>query len=256
MSKYLFILLAVVLVSGNSIQEKENWISLFNGKNLDGWVAKFSGYQLGNNYKNTFRVEDGLLKISYDKYEKFNNEFGHLFFADRAFSNYKIKAEFRFTGEQVKDGPAWAFRNNGLMLHCQLPQTMRINQAFPVSMEVQLLGDDGSGNRPCANPCTPGTHFIKDDSLVTVHCPSISPRTIDGQKWNTIEVEVRADSLFRHILNGEVVAEYYNPQYDPGDEDAQKFISNGSLKLSEGYIAIQAETHPTEFRKIEVLLLD
>lgn len=256
MLRYFYYTLLIITVSCSQTKNETQWISLFNGKDLEGWIAKFKGYDLGINYKNTFRVEDGILKISYDGYEKFNGEFGHLFYNSRSYSNYKIRAEFRFTGDQAKDGPGWAFQNNGLMLHCQNPNTMRKEQAFPVSVEVQLLGDDGSGNRPCANPCTPGTHIVKNDSLVTNHCPPFSTVTITGTDWNVIEVEVYADSLFRHILNGQIIVEYYQPQFDPEDKDSQGLIINDNLKLKAGYIAIQAETHPTEFRKIELLNLE
>jgi len=142
------------------------------------------------------------------------------------------------------------------MLHCQAPQTMGRDQNFPVSVEVQLLGDNGTGNRPCANPCTPGTLISLNDSVLTEHCPSLSRLTINGADWNVIEVEVQGDSLFRHILNGQVVAEYNHPQLDPEDEDAQKLITGGNLILKGGYIAIQAESFPTEFRKIELVNLE
>lgn len=234
---------------------KEKWISLFNGENLDGWTPKFSGYEAGLNYKNTFRAEDGVLKVVYDEYEKFNGEFGHLFYKDK-FSHYKIKVEYRFTGEQLANAPQWAFRNNGIMLHCQSPQTMALKQDFPVCIEVQLLGDDGTGNRPCGNPCTPGTNFIKDDSLITEHCPPLSNTTANANDWHTMEVEVDGSKSIKHILDGIVVAQYEQPQLDKNDEFAQPFLKTGNLLLSEGYISIQAETHPTEFRKIEVLILE
>ena len=42
----------------------DDWIQLFNGKDLEGWTPKFTGYPLGVNHLNTFRVEDGLFKVS------------------------------------------------------------------------------------------------------------------------------------------------------------------------------------------------
>ena len=237
-----------------SAQPGENWIQLFNGKDLDDWTAKFSGFEAGVNYKNTFAVEDGLLKVSYDAYDTFGNKFGHLFYKDK-FSNYKLRAEYRFTGEQVADAPQWAFRNNGLMLHCQSPQSMALNQAFPVCVEVQLLGDDGTANRPCGNPCTPGSHIMEKDSLITEHCPSFSDKTADADTWHTMEVVVKGSTSFTHILDGDTVAYYEKPQLDPDDPTTQQFLKGGNLLLGEGYIAIQAESHPTEFRKIELLVL-
>lgn len=242
------------LISCSSVP-KENWIQLFNGKDLNDWTPKFSGHQAGVNYKNTFRIENGVLKVSYDEYEKFAGEFGHLFYKDK-FSHYKLRAEYRFVGKQLAESPQWAFRNNGLMLHCQSPQTMAINQNFPVCVEVQLLGDNGTGDRPCGNPCTPGTNFVKDDSLITEHCPPLSKKTVSSDGWHTMEVIVDRSKSFTHILNGDTVAYYEQPQLDEKDPDAQQFLNSDSLLISEGYISIQAETHPTEFRKIELLVLD
>lgn len=234
----------------------EEWISLFNGEDLEGWTPKFTGYDPGINYNNTFRVEDGLLTVSYDEWDEFNGEFGHLFYKD-SFSNYKIRAEYRFIGEQVKGGEGWAFRNNGLMLHGQHPETMAKDQEFPVSVEVQLLGGNGEDPRPTANLCTPGTNVVLDGELFTPHCTTSDSETYHGDQWVTVEVEVRGSEIFKHYVNGERVMEYTDPQYDERDETAQPLIDEGTnLLIDRGTISIQAESHPTQFRKIEVLPLD
>ncbi len=237
----------------NSTEAK--WIGLFNGKDLAGWTPKFTGSDLGVNYRNTFRVVDGLLTVSYDQWDKFNGEFGHLFYKD-SFSHYRLRAEYRFVGEQIPNGPGWAFRNNGLMLHCQPPATIGKDQQFPVSIEVQLLGGAETGERSTANLCTPGTNVVMDGQLVTQHCITSKSRTYRGDQWVTVEIEVHGDRLIRHIVDGQVVLEYTQPQLDEKDADAQKRLKAGApLLLGEGYISIQAETAPTQFRRIELLPL-
>jgi hypothetical protein len=231
------------------------WISLFNGRNLDGWTPKFAGHDLGENYKNTFRVEDGILKVSYDQYERFNGEFGHLFYKDK-FSHYKIRVEYRFGSKQAAGGAAWALYNNGVMLHCQSPQSMSKEQNFPVSIEAQILGDDGSGKRTTGNVCTPGTLIVMNGKLITEHCMVTSTKAYPPDQWMTMEVEVHGNGTIKHIVNGDVVSEYEKAQLDPNDADAKKLITGNNTMLSEGYIALQAETHPTEFRKVELLVLD
>jgi len=234
---------------------KGGWISLFNGKNLDGWTPKLTGSALGEDVRNTFRVEDGLLKVSYDKYQQFGGEFGHLFY-EKKLSRYKIRVEYRFTGKQLTGGPGWALFNNGIMIHCQAPESMAKDQQFPVSIEAQMLGDDGSGKRTTGNLCTPGTLVVMDGKLITEHCVVTSTKAIPPDRWTIMEVEVRGSSSIKHIVNGEVVSEYEKPQLDPGDPDAQKLIRGDDRLLSEGYISLQAETHPIEFRKVELLILD
>jgi hypothetical protein len=235
---------------------KSKWITLFNGKNLDGWKIKITGHDLGDNYANTFRVENGLLTVSYDQYENFNGKFGHIFH-ETPFSHYILRAEYRFLGDQTPGGPGWAFRNSGLMLHCQPPETMSKTQNFPVSIEVQLLAGDGTNDRTTANLCTPGTNVVIDNQLVTNHCISSKSKTYHGDQWVTIEVEVHGSGVVKHIMDGEVVLSYEKPQLDERDADAKKIIAKtGDLLLSEGYISLQAESHPVQFRKVEILPLE
>lgn len=233
--------------------EKGEWISLFNGKDLDGWRVKIAGHALGDNYGNTFRVEDGVLKAAYDRYQTFDGTFGHLFYKDK-FSHYVLRVEYRFVGEQTQGGPSWAFRNSGIMIHSQSAESMGKDQNFPVSVEVQLLGGNGTDPRPTANVCSPGTHIVMNGELVTQHCNNSSSKTYHGDQWVTVEVEVRGDSSIKHIVNGETVLAYEKPQFDPNDPDAQKLIGGSDLLLREGTIALQAESHPVEFRKVEIRL--
>jgi len=233
-------------------EAKDGWIPLFNGKNLDGWTPKITGYESGDNFGNTFRVEDGVLKVSYEKYDKFDGKFGHLFYQEK-FSHYRLRAEYRFTGEQCKGGPGWAIRNSGLMLHGQTPETMRKDQEFPVSIEVQLLGGNGKDPRTTANMCSPGTNIVLADKLFTTHCTNSVSKTFAGDQWVTVEVEVNGSGKIKHFINGEQVMEYEQPQLDPKDKDAAKILEKAKEKLlSEGTISLQSESHPVEFRKVEI----
>lgn len=231
------------------------WIPLFNGKNLEGWTVKIRGFELVNNHLNTFRVQDGVLRVAYDNYEKFDGKFGHIFYKDK-FSHYRLRAEYRFVGNQTPGGPGWAFRNSGFMLHCPPPETMRKDQDFPVSIEVQLLGGDGSTKRSTANLCTPGTHVVMGGKLITQHCTDSRSQTYHGDQWVTAEVEVHGNGAIKHFVNGELVMEYEKPQLDVNDADARALIKDGNVMLHEGYIALQAESHPVEFRKVELMVLE
>jgi len=235
--------------------DAKDWIQLFNGKDLTGWTPKFAKHDFGENYNNTFRVEDGLLKVRYDKWETFNEEFGHMFYKD-PFSYYVIAAEYRFVGDQVKGGPAWAIRNNGLMLHAPDPKTMMKDQDFPISIEVQLLGGFGKP-RTTANLCTPGTNVVMDGKLETRHCINSKSRTYEGDQWVRVEVLVHGDELMRHYVEGEPVLEYTKPQIGGGNvSPVDPKVKVDGTPLTGGYISIQAETAPIDFRKIEVLNLE
>jgi hypothetical protein len=252
--------LCLVLVAGiNAVGQedlgKAGWVSLFNGKDLEGWTPKITGYEAGATSGNTFRVEDGVLRVAYDQYPSFDGRFGHLFSKQKD-SSYRLRIEYRFVGDQCPGGPAWARRNRGVMIHCQSPGSMRKDQDFPVSIEVQFLGGDGQKERPTANVCTPGTHIVRDGKLITTHCTNSRSRTYHGERWVTVEVEVHGTGRIKHIVNGENVLEYEKPQLDEKDADARKLIQGGDKMLREGYIALQAESHPVEFRRVEILPLN
>lgn len=236
---------------------EEHWIPLFNGENLEHWVPVFSGEKVGINYRHTFRVEDGLLRVSYQNWNEWNGKFGHLFF-DRVFSHYRLRVEYRFVGELVPKAPSWAFRNNGLMIHAQAPFSMVSDQKFPVSIEVQLLGGvEGAGERSNMNVCTPGTIVDLAGTALETHCFQSGSETCYGDEWMQAEVEVRGDKIIRHFLNGKEVLSYEHPRLDPNDEYAKRLIPESKdLSLRGGRIAIQAEGHPTDFRKIELLILE
>jgi hypothetical protein len=231
----------------NTSQEK--WIQLFNGKDLNDWDIKIKGYELNNNYKNIFRVKEGILKVRYDGVDTFNNEFGHIFYKD-SFSHYKLRIEYRFTGDQVPGGPAWAFRNSGVMLHSQSAVSMTLDQDFPVSIEAQFLGGNGTDKRTTLNVCTPGTHIVMNGELVTRHCNNSRSKTYHGDVWVTADFVVLGDGVIHHILEGDTVVTYYKPQVGGAPEGYP--LPEGTL-IKEGYICLQAESHPVEFRKVELL---
>jgi len=256
----LFLILAGMGPVTAQDQENGEWIDLFNGENLDNWIIKFAGYPVGENFNNTFRVEDGMLTASYDEWDQWDSQFGHIFY-DQPFSHYILRVEYRFVGDQVQGGPGWAFRNNGLMLHSQHPETMTLDQSFPVSIETQLLGGNGTDERTTLNTCTPGTNIVMDGELITQHCISSTSETYHGDQWVTVEIEMRGSEVVRHKIDGEVVFEYNSPQLDPEDVDAQHLmevenIDPNNLLIEKGYISLQAESHPTQFRSIQVMVLE
>lgn len=246
--------LLFLLLSGCAVQRllKNNWVQLFNGKDLKDWNIKIKGHPLNDNWRNTFRVEDGLLKVRYDQYKSFNEDYGHIFYRKK-FSYYIIAAEYRFIGQQTTGGPKWAYRNNGIMIHCQDPSTMGLNQDFPISIEVQLLGGNGKDARSTANVCTPGTNIVKDGKLITVHSINSTSPTFHGDQWVRVEAVVLGDSLIRHYVNGKQVIEYGKPQMGGGNVSGHDpKIKIDGMPLTSGFIALQSESHPTDFRKVEL----
>jgi len=243
--------------STNKSNETPKWIQLFNGKDLNDWIIKIAKHELGNNYKNTFRVENGVLKGSAENYENFNQQYGHIYY-NKPFSAYLIAVEYRFTGEQAKGGEGWAWSNSGVMLHCQDPKTILRDQDFPISIEAQLLGGDEKHTpRPTANVCTPGTNIVLNGRLHTAHCTESSSKTYKASQWVRSEMLVLADSIVKHIVEGDTVLVYEKPQIGGGNvSNYDPAVKQDGKPLKEGYIALQSESHPVEFRKVELVNLE
>jgi hypothetical protein len=234
----------------------EDWISLFNGRNLDGWVAKIRGYPTGVNFGETFRVDDGLLTVAYDAYESFDSRFGHLFY-QQPFSHYRLRVEYRFVGDQAADGPDWAFRNSGAMLHSQAPETMGEAQDFPISIEVQFLGGPGDGTeRTTANLCTPGTNVVYRREFTSAHCISSTSPTFDGDQWVMAEILVLGGSRVVHYIDSEPVIEYEGITTGGGAVSGHTpDLQVPGAALRSGYISLQSESHPVQFRRVDLLNL-
>lgn len=251
------LLVAFLLMGcGGNQPPATEWIQLFNGKDIDNWTVKIRGYEVGEDDYETFRVEDGLLKVRYDEYIEFDGRFAHLFY-NGEFSHYILRAEYRFVGEQCPGGPGWAYRNNGFMIHGQTPESMEIDQEFPTSIEVQLLGGSGSGERSTGNLCTPGTHVVYNGELYRSHCLNSDSETYHGDQWVSVEIEVRGGEVIRHYINGMLVLQYSEPQLDEEDPSYSKLLpASGDKILRKGTISIQGESHPTDFRKIELKIIE
>jgi hypothetical protein len=233
-----------------------HWISLFDGKTLNDWTVKIAGHDLNDNYRNTFRVEDGLLKVSYDQYDTFGGRFGSLFY-NKKLSRYWFRAEYRFVGKQAAGAPSWAYKNSGIQLHSQAPETIRKEQEFPVSVEFDIVGGRLFGRHPTGDVCENGTRVKIDGAVLLAKCSKLSNVTIPGDEWVTILAEVQGGTRIRQAVNGQLVVDYTDAALDEKDPDAERLLRTGSAKsLTSGYISIQANSHPIEFRRIEILPIE
>jgi Domain of Unknown Function (DUF1080) len=254
------LLISIVLIlfpachAPQKVQADKQWISLFNGKDLTDWMVKIQHHDINENFGNTFRVEDGMIKVRYDQYGDFNDQFAHLYYKT-PFSFYHLVVEYRFVGEQQRGAPSYTLRNSGVMFHSQDPRTMPKEQDWPISIEMQLLGGLSDGKpRPTGNMCSPGTNVVFHGKIAESHCINSSSKTYDGEQWVRAELIVLGDSLVTHIINGDTVLQYSKPQigggvvnrYDPA-------IKQDGKLLSSGFIALQSEGHPVDFRKVEIM---
>jgi hypothetical protein len=257
----MFMAASISLAAATVRAEDSAWVSLLNGKNLEGWTPYFQKLGLRNPDSNYRVSPEGYLHIDI-KVDYNQSGFGHLFYTKRKFSYYMVRCEYRFPANTY--GPNWGMgwnrENNGLMLHSQDPATMN-GKDFPTSIEVQLLGKNNEQNggekakgfkyATSANMCSPSTFVaFNGNNNYTTHCtaaqyPDAWKNTEipweDPAGWSDVTVRVLADSLVQHFIHGVKVFEYSRIRLDNG------------TPLKEGYISVQAEGTSTLFRNLEVL---
>lgn len=248
----------------------EEWTSLFNGKDLTNWDIKIANYAINDNYKNTFLVEDGMIRINYNEYDTFDDAFGHMYYKE-SYSHYKLRFDYRFVGEQTDGGASWNVRNSGIMLHSQSAQSNDFGQGFPVSIELQLLGGLGTEDRTTGNVCTPGTAVMMGDTINYNHCINSTSKTYHGDQWVSAEAIVLGGESMQFIIDNDTVLVFQKPLIGGGfisqeyqgkdwdqfgvDKGKSKWISKEGEILTEGYISLQAESHPIDFKNITLLNL-
>lgn len=268
MKKTLILVLLSHLLFAQKKADNKEWVRIFNGKDFTGWDIKIAGQPLNDNYKNTFRVEDGMMRMSYDQYQTFDDKYGHIYY-QKPYSHYIVRFEYRFTGNQTPGGAVWNNRNSGIMLHSQSAKSLTMEQTFPMSLEMQLLGGLGKGKRHTGNLCSPGTQVYMQGSLRPAHCIDSDSKTYDGDQWVKAEAIVLGDSVVHHIIEGDTVLTYNKVQigggFTGGQEDwkfskmdeaaIEYWKQKDGTALKSGYIALQAESHPIDFKNIEILNL-
>ena len=263
-----FLLLGLYSCNTQNTTDQEEWISLFNGKDLSDWNIKFANQDLNVNHRNTFRVQDSMIRIAYDEYDTFDDAYAHLYYK-KPFSYYKLRFDYRFTGAQVKGGEDWNVRNSGIMLHSQSAESNDYGQYFPVSIEIQLLGGLDTGKRTTGNVCTPGTALVLDGKVDYRHCINSNSKTYHGDQWVTAEVVVLGGESIAHLIENDTVLKYQLPQIGGGftnpkmgEEDwtsrgvvesKDAWIAQAGEILTKGYISLQAESHPIDFKNIQLL---
>jgi hypothetical protein len=229
------------------------WLKLFNGKDINDWTVKIYHHEVGSNFGNTFRVEEGMIKVRYDQYGDFNDQFGHLFFKE-PFSHYHLKLDYRFAGELQKGAPAYTMLNSGVMFHSQDPRSILKEQNWPISVEMQFLAGLGDGNaRPTGNMCSPGTDIVYNGKQYDGHCLNSTSKTFDKNEWVHAELIVLGDSLVTHMINGDTVLKYTKPTMGGGVASGYKStIFQPGKPLTSGFIGLQSEGQPIDFKNIEL----
>lgn len=236
-----------------AVSTEPKWTSIFNGKDLTGWTIKIPGHELGENFGNTLRVEDSILKIRYDAYgSEFKDRFGTVYF-DKYLTNYRLKVVYRFVGETAPGAPTWGYRDSGIQFHGQPPATQKIDQAFPVCLEYNFHGGNGTDERPLGAACTNGMFIEYNEEKNTTTCIAADiARTFHGDQWVTAEIEIK-NGVITHFVNGEKILTYSNPTYNPANEMAKKLIDRDDTKVKGGYVSLQSNSHPIDFKSIELI---
>lgn len=251
--RMIVVVLWITSCSSKKDSKEALWVPLFNGKDINDWIVKVHHHDVNVNFGETFRVEDGMIKVRYDQYGDFNNQFAHLYYKQPV-SHFHLVVEYRFAGELQQGAPAYTLLNSGVMFHAQDPRTMLKEQDWPISVEMQFLAGLGDGKpRPTGNMCSPGTEIVFKGNTYDGHCLNSSSKTFDRDAWVRAELIVLGDSLITHIIEGDTVLQYSKPTMGGGVVHGyDSALWQVGKPLTSGFIALQSEGQPIDFRKVEI----
>lgn len=243
----------ILLLSCSPKEKPEVWVDLFNGKDINDWTVKIHHHEVGENFGNTFRIVDDMIQVRYDQYGDFNDQFAHLYY-NNPFSKFHLKLEYQFTGELQQGAPEYTILNSGVMFHSQDPRTMLKEQNWPISVEMQFLAGLNDGKpRPTGNMCSPGTDIEYEGKVYEGHCLNSTSKTYGKDEWVQAELIVLGDSLITQIINGDTVLQYSKPTMGGGVVNGfDSAIWKPGTALKSGYIALQSEGQPINFRKVKL----
>ncbi len=247
------LLVALSTCRSQNTNVEEGWTQLFNGRDLTGWTVKVHHHDAGENFGDTFRVRDSVIEVRYDQYQVFNDQFAHLYY-DKPFNKFHLKVDYQFVGKMMADAPSYVEFNSGVMYHSQDPRSMRKEQNWPISVEMQFLAglDDGKP-RPTGNMCSPGTDIEFQGKTYDGHCLDSSSPTYKQDEWVHAELIVYGDSIIHHVINGDTVLTYSKPTIGGGVVAGyDSAIWKPGTPLKSGFIALQAEGQPINFKNVRI----
>lgn len=230
--------LVLLLVAGGCVgleaepdPDREDWVRLFEGRNLDGWSGD----------RDMVDVDDGVLRFSAstEGYTGANGDERWLVH-DGDWSFYRLRVEYRFP-ETDLDPAGWPeaeIRRAAVRVH-----STKGDSGSPVGVEVELLGGDGENDRPTGNVCTPGTQIDMGGRAVTRECVSSASLTHHGDEWVVLEVTVLGAERIEHVIDSVRVLAYERPRLDDG------------TLLAGGGVAIRSNGWPFDIRRIDLLPL-
>lgn len=257
--RQLFLPLLVCLLAACQTQEKSSentgTITLFNGKNLDGWYKYLKSTGKDNDPKNVFTVANGEIFITGEDYGCITT--------NEEYENYRLVVDFKW-GEKTYEPRVDRARDNGVLIHSQ-GEDGAFSESWMYSIECQIIeggtGDflvvgDGSDKFALtslvADPNKTGAKLYQSGGKpATINMGRIDwfarstawRDTVDFRgkhdiekpvgEWNTMEVVAFGDKVDIY-LNGQLV----NQAYD--------------VRPSKGRIQIQSEGAEMYVRKVEL----
>jgi hypothetical protein len=225
-------------------------VKIFNGQDLTGWVPLIKKSAFNVNYQNTFRADPAnqIIRVTYEDYPDtdFDGRYGMLYY-DKYLTDYRVRLTYRFREPQAQNPSQWGKNNTGLMLFGIDPRDVMGDPDFPPAIEIQLLGTPSTGGTNNANLCQPGGMWVSklfgenNGSGNGCKASKSGPAPTAGE-WVTIEAEVLVSGetkIYQHPETITPVLSISGPMYN-------------NQPVLGGYMAIQSESQPVEFKDIEL----
>ena len=231
--------------------DSDGWVSLFNGRNFDGWYTFLPSTGKNADPKKVFKVENGMVHILDIPVTRESQEFGYLA-TDREFGHCRIRAEFKWG---VKRFPPREDdkRDSGLLYYFTGP-----DKVWPRALELQIQETDVGdlwileGSRITTKIETEGyPMYVLSGPLRTQSRGRIIKfgDFEDRDGWNTVEAVLDGDRSTQ-LVNGRAVMRAWDVKQTSPDDPATY------LPVTSGRIMLQAEGAEIWFRNVRMKPLD
>jgi hypothetical protein len=208
----IFVLSAFLLLAGVTIGGEDNKVVLFNGKDLDGWIAEGAkDYKDGDKVIPVWTVKDGNLNCD-------GKGFGFLRYSKQEFADFHFHLEYRM---QAKC-------NSGVGIRTVPFDPKKSTDTRPsyACYEIQLIDDFGKAPTKYSN-----------GSLYRYVAPSSNPSKAPGE-WNVLDIECKGPKIVIH-LNKEKIIDF--------DQSTDEKLKKNPVK---GYLCVQNHGGKIEFRNL------
>ena len=223
MKRYIFLVFLIPLILIISCNGEKEWISLFNGEDLSGWVVKAKPEDQGKNF---WFVNDGYIEAN--SLGRGDHDYIWLY-TEKEYGDFEIKYQF----QAFRESPG----NSGIQVRSRYDEETywlngpQIDIHPPGFWRSGMMWDETRGNQRWIFPDIPDGEWVDSTMAIADHDLYFE----EDEVWNEMRVKARGTKI-EAWLNGHKITDYEGA--GTLDNTLHKNLNVGE----KGHIALQIHT--------------